>query len=228
MKRPPYTIALLLACLPLLPACDDAGKSQHAKSGNTRAMDESFVTQVDAQGYFRGLAPEKAQVLKEDFRQKGWMAIFSESPRFHHADAEDLAEGGICALIQKVQPFLVAQGVKLPELQDDVSDKGYVVRVGGVSHKIYDATDLKRDASGKEPGVIWGLAMARGFAIVDQLLESAGSAERVYSINGGNDLSALFLTPELHRTISMQPDAEAKDGPYKPTEEYPWFGQPHD
>jgi hypothetical protein len=220
MKRQ-YTLAMLVACLALLPACKDEGRSRSAQPANNSAMNESFVTRLDAQGYYRGLAPEKVQALKEDFRQKGWMAIFSESHRYFHADAEDLAEGGICKFIREVQPFLSAQGVKVPDLRDEVSDKGYVVRVGGVPHKIYDAVDLKRDATGKEPGIIWGLAMARGFAIVDQLLESAGSAERVYAINGGNDLFAIFLTPDLHKTISERPDADAKDGPYKPTEEYP-------
>ena len=156
------------------------------------------------------------------------MAIFSESHRFYHADAADLAKGGICAFIREIEPFLTTQGVRLPELRDEVSEKGYVVRVGGVSHKIYDAADLQQDTTGKEPGIIWGLAMTRGFAIVDQLLEAAGSPERLYAVNGGNDLFAFFLTPELYRIISGHPDAVAKDGPYKPTNEYPRFGQPHE
>ena len=226
MKRP-YTLALLLACLPLLPACRDEGESPSAKPASNSTVNESFVSQLDAQGYFRGLAPEKAQVLKEEFHQKGWMAIFSESHRYYHVDAEDLAEGGICRFIGKVEPFLSAQGVTVPDLQEEISDRGYVVRVGGVPHTIYTAEDLKREASGEEPGIIWGLAMARGFAIADQLLESAGSPERAYAVAGGNDLFAIFLTPELYRTISERADADAKDGPYKPTEEYPWFGAPH-
>ena len=216
MKRPSHICALLGIFLTLLPAC------------NKSNMNDSFVTDLDAHGYFKGLAPEKAQVLRADFRKQGWTAIFSESHRFHHADAEDLAEGGICAFIREVEPFLTGQGVRLPELQDEVSDKGYSVRVGGISHKIYDAADLKRDTTGKELGIIWGLAMTRGFAIVDQLLEAAGSPERLYSVNGGNDLFAFFLTPDLHRIISQHPKAEAADGPYKPTVEYPWFGQPHE
>ena len=100
--------------------------------------------------------------------------------------------------------------------------------MGGTPHLIYDAADLQRDSNGKEPGLIWGLAMTRGFRIVDQLLEAAGSPESLYAVNGGNDLFALFLTPELHRIISGHPNAEGNDRPYKPTEDYPWFGQPHE
>jgi len=216
MNRHSHIYAPLLAGLALLAAC------------NKSNMNESFVTELDAHDYFKSLAPEKAQALKADFRKQGWMAIFSESHRFHHADAEDLAEGGICTFIREIEPFLTAQGVRVPELQDEVSERGYIVRVGGTPHMIYNAADLQRDTTGKEPGVIWGLAMTRGFRIVDQLLEAAGSPERLYAINGGNDLFALFLTPELHRIISGHPDADAKDGPYKPTEDYPLFGQPHE
>jgi len=194
-------------------------QKQQTPSTGLGSSHDSLVTQLDSQGYFKGFAPEKAQALKEDFRQKGWMAIFDESPRYFAADGEDLAKSGICAFIREIQPFLSAQGVKLPDLQDEASASGYVVRVGGVPHTIYDAKEMKGD--------IWGLASARGFALVDKMLESAGSPERIYAINGGNDLFAIFLTPELYQTISTQPDFDAKGGPYKLTEEAPWFGQPH-
>jgi len=216
MKRPSPILAPLFVSVGLLAGCSKSN------------MNESFVTELDAHGYFKGLAPEKVQALKADFRKQGWMAIFNDSHRFYHADAEDLAEGGICAFIRDVEPFLGAQGVRVSDFQDEVTEKSYMVRVGGTLHMIYDAVDLQRDADGKEPGVIWGLAMTRGFKIVDQLLEAAGSSERVYAVNGGNDLFAFFLTPELHRIISGHSDADAKDGPYRPTEDYPWFGQPHE
>jgi len=64
-------------------------------------------------------------------------------------------------------------------MRDQFFEEGYVVRVGGVSHKNYDAADLLRDSTGNEPGIIWGLAMTRGFAIVDQLLKAARSLERL-------------------------------------------------
>jgi hypothetical protein len=70
--------------------------------------------------------------------------------------------------------------------------------------------------------------MTRGFRIVDELLAAVGSSERVYAVNGGNDLFAFFLTPELHQTVMEHPEASPEGGPYKPTEDYPWFGQPHD
>jgi hypothetical protein len=62
--------------------------------------------------------------------------------------------------------------------------------------------------------------------MIDHLLEASGSREQIYAVNGGNDLCAFFLTPELYRIIVEHPDATPKDGPYRPTEVYPWFGQP--
>jgi hypothetical protein len=189
-------------------------------------MSTPFVTKLEELGYFKGLAPDKAQVLKREFEQKGWLAIFSDSHRFFMADAEDLAEGGVGQFLREVSPFLASQGVTLPAIEDDRSeDGGYVVRVGSVAHQMYDAAELERD-SGDEGGLTWGLSTVRGFRIVDQLLAAAGSAERTYAVNGGNDLFVMFLTPEIHRVIMAQPDASQRDGPYRLREEYPSFGQP--
>jgi hypothetical protein len=191
-------------------------------------MSNLFVSELEGLGYFKGLTGEKAQNLKRDFESNGWLAIFSDSHRLFMADAEDLAEGGIGQFIQNVEPFLATQGVKLPAIEDDISPDGYTVIVDGVAHEIYDAEELERDSSKDQGGLIWGLSMARGFSIIDRLLASAGSKERPYAVNGGNDLFVLFLTPELHRTIMRHPDATRCDGPYVPTEVYPSFGQPED
>ena len=186
------------------------------------------MLKLEEGGYFKGLPPAKVEALKQVFEQQGWMGIFHDSRRFFLADAENLAEGGLGPFIQEVEPFLTMQGVTLPEIQDDITGNSYTVRVGGVSHEIYDATEVERDNPCDQPGVIWALSMTRGFRIVDELLAAVGSSERVYAVNGGNDLFAFFLTPELHQTVMEHPEASPEGGPYKPTEDYPWFGQPHD
>jgi hypothetical protein len=142
------------------------------------------------------------------------------------ADAEDLAEGGVGQFLREIAPFLATQKVTLPAIEDATSEDGYTVRVGGASYQIYDAEELERDSSGEEGGLIWGLSSVRGFRIADELLTAAGSAERAYAVNGGNDLFVMFLTPELHQVIMNHPDASRRDGPYILKEEYPSFGQP--
>jgi hypothetical protein len=190
-------------------------------------MSDSFVTRLEEAGYFRGLEPNKADALKWEFAQQGWMGIFAESHRFFIADAEDLAEGGIGEFIRQVKPFLEEQGVKVPEIHEEYSENRYFLTVGKTTHRIWDASELNRDTSSEQLGLMWGLAMTRGFRIVDQLLAGAGSSERLYAVNGGNDLFAFFLTPDLHGVIAEHPDASPEYGPYAPTEEYPWFGRPH-
>lgn len=189
-------------------------------------MNSEFINKIESLGYFKGLAEDKARTLKQEFEKSGWLAIFCESHRFFMADSEDLAEGGIGQLVEEVAPFLKAQGVTVPEVEDDITEDGYVVKVGGVAHPIYDSTEMTRDSSDKELGLMWGLSTVRGFRILDELLAKAGSAERAYGINGGNDLFLIFLTPELHQAIMEHPEAIPYDGPYILKEEYPWFGQP--
>jgi len=189
-------------------------------------MNTPFVTKLAELGYFRGLPPDQAQTLRRQFEQEGWPAIFSGSHRLFMADAEDLAEGGVGRFLQEVSPFLAAQKVTLPQIEDLLSEDGYAVRVGDVTHRMYDATELERDSSGKEAGLIWGLSTVRSFRIIDEFLAAAGSTERAYAVNGGNDVFVMFLTSELHRVITLHPDALPHDGPYLLKEEYPSFGQP--
>jgi len=190
-------------------------------------MNNSFVEDLNGVGFFKHLSIEESRVLQEKIYEVGWRGIFENCNRFYPADAENLAEGGIGQFIKEVRPFLESEGVRFPEIVDDAHENDYVVRVDGVANSIYSEPELQRDISATEGGLTWGLSMTRGFAIVDRLLAAVGSNERVFAVNGGNDLFAFFLTPELCRVITTHPDASPEDGPYKPTEEYPWFGQPH-
>jgi hypothetical protein len=182
-------------------------------------MSTSFTSKLEELGYFSGLSPATTQTLKQEFDREGWSAIFENSHRLFFADAENLAEGDVGKLLREVSPFLAAHGVALPAIKDDISGDGYIVRVGGVDYLMYDAEELQGDS-------FWALASLRGFGIINELLAAAGSKERAYAINGGNDLQLLFLTPELHRVIMDHPDASRRYGPYLLTEESPWFGQP--
>jgi hypothetical protein len=182
-------------------------------------MSTQFVSKLEELGYFVGLSPTAAQALKQEIDRTGWNAIFEDSHRLFRADAEDLAEGEVGRLLREVSPFLAAQGVTLPAIEDDVSDNCYTVKVGGVDYLMYDADELQQDS-------IWALASARGFGIINELLVAADSREKAYGINGGNDLFLIFLTPGLYQAIMDHPDASRRYGPYVLTEESPWFGQP--
>ena len=187
-----------------------------------------LVTALEAAGFFAGLSNERITTLKKSFAENGWIAIYDfESGRFFQSDAEDLAEGGVGELLNQVQAFLNAHGVSQLEVEDDAEGPDYIVHVNGVAHVIYNETEFNRETNSDQPGLIWGLSMARGYTIINNLLEKAGSPERIYAVNGGNDLYAIFLTPEMHRIILAHPDVDPSSAPYQPAENYPWFGQPH-
>jgi|RhiMethySRZTD1v2_1073278.scaffolds.fasta_scaffold07808_2 hypothetical protein len=189
-------------------------------------MNVEFANRLHNLGYFKGLDPQETIVVRDEILTRGWSGIFSNSYRVYSADAEELAEGGIGEFIARVAPFLIAEGVTIPEIEEDSSADGYLVWVGNERNVIYEAADLERDGTGAAAGLVWGLSMARGFRLVSALLADAGSEETVYAVNGGNDLFAFFLTPALHRLIIEHPDASPLDAPYSPTEQFPFFGQP--
>lgn len=184
-----------------------------------------FIENLSRLGFFRYSSAETKQAISDEIEKRGWSGIFGNANRLYPADAEDLAEGGAGPFLTSVSAFLTREGISLPTATDDIFDDGYTVFVNDMEFEIYNAIELERDEN-EQPGLIWGLSMTRCFNIINQLLEAAGSTERIYAVNGGNDLFGFFLTPHLFELIVRHPQAAPHDGPYKCTENYPRFGQP--
>ena len=189
-------------------------------------MDPGFVDRLEELGFFQYIAGDQLQTAKEGFVGVGWSGVYGESGRLFPADAEDLAEGGVGDFLREIEPFLRQQGVTLSQVEDRFGEDSYGVVVNGKTYLIYDAQELQRTQ--QELGLSWGLSTMRSFALVNGLLADAGSGERLYAVNGGNDLFGFFLTPELHDVIRSHPDATPRDRPYVPRDEPPWYGQEHD
>jgi len=229
MSRTRLIIGLSFIALGLFVAFRDSPPVSQPPAVARKAIkvNAAFVEQLEALGYFRHLQPEQTELRKQAFLREGWNALLGGPPhRLNPADAEDLAAGGIGDFLRLVKPFLAREGVKFPEIKDEVGSAGYLLRFGDVTHVIFSQDELRRHSSGEEPGLTWGLSMARGFGMINALLKAAGSAERLYAVNGGNDLFGIFLTPELQRLIAQHPDASPPDVPYEPNERFPSFGQP--
>jgi hypothetical protein len=125
-----------------------------------------FVDRLEVLGFFRFAPPAAVASLKHDFQESGWAAVFGETGRLFHADAEDLAEGGVGVFLRRVEPFLKGQGVSLNHVEDDFGERGYSIVVNGKRYKVYDAAELQR--SEKQLGLLWGLSGARAFALTDR------------------------------------------------------------
>ena len=70
----------------------------------------------------------------------------------------------------------------------------------------------------------WGRAAFALFDIVNRQLE--GTKYRLFAINGGNDLSGIFLTVE-QAEAARRSLPNRQDWPYLPVLKGPWYGQFH-
>jgi len=180
--------------------------------------------QIEARQFLKYAGPN-AETVRADILEKGWPALFGDSGRVFGADGLTLAKGGVSQFIEKLRPFLEGQGVKMPELKDDLQQESYTLLVDGAPLPIWTKEDLTREL-GAQPGVTSGLAAARSFALVNKLLENANSPERAYAIYSGAALSMIFLTEDIMGVIRADPSAVPKFMPYRLTTDFPFFGQP--
>lgn len=140
-----------------------------------------------------------------------------------HLDAEDLAEEGVLDAYDEIVPLLAEMGISArPVTSDlDISDGRYSVSFDGDLYEIDpggppDDWDRQGDA--------WGRATYALFDIVNRQL--AGTGIRLYAIDGGNELSGIFLTAaQAERARRALP--RKTDWPYFPTSEPTWFGMFH-
>lgn len=188
------------------------------------APGEVLLGQLEAKQFLKYAGPN-ADRLRAEIREKGWPALFGESGRIFGADGLSLAKGGVAKFIEKLRPFLEGQGVRVPELKDDLQQESYTLLVDGAPLPIWTKEDLAREL-GAKPGITSGLAAARSFALVNKLLEGARSPERAYAIYSGAALSAMFLTDDILAVMKADPFAVPKFMPYRLTTDFPFFGQP--
>jgi len=188
------------------------------------APGDALLSQLEAKQFLKYAGPN-ADKMRAEIKEKGWPAIFGDSGRVFGADGLTLAKGGVSKFVEKLRPFLEGQGVKIPELKDDLQQESYTVLVDGAPFPIWTKEDLTREL-GAQPGITSGLAAARAFALVNKLLENAKSPERAYAIYSGAALSVMFLTDDLLAVMKADPVAVPKFMPYRLTTEFPFFGQP--
>lgn len=132
-------------------------------------------------------------------------------------DAEDLAEGGIAQAYSALHPVLRELGVTpAPVVEHDDGDN-YRVEFEQETYLVFD-DDLSED---EDP---WGRAIFALFDIVNRQL--GGVEHKLYAINGGNELTAIALTPtSVERARAALPNKH--EWPYLPTDEPDWYGFPH-
>jgi hypothetical protein len=185
-----------------------------------KTVHPAFAARLEALGFMRYATAEQAAEVKEELTDRGWAGIYAHDGRFFPADAEDLAEGGVAGFLESISPVLSALGVSAAVDEDGFSDNEYWLRIWGRRWVIYSADEL---ASHPEGSNIWALATVRTFAMVNERLAEAGVRDRLYAVNGGNDLWGIFLTPEQLQAIHDYA-GPVRGRPYSPVDERPGPG----
>ena len=188
-----------------------AGAAANAAVADPSALLEA----LDAAKFWAAEDWDNRDVLRAEVEAKGVIALYG-SGRLVPFDAEDLAEDGIVDALLRLGPHLTRRGVDIDSLNVIESDgTTYAVEVNGTRYDVYWPETARES---------WGLATETFFRIVNDLLPEQ-ARDRFYAIYGGNDLSGMFLPPEIVPFF-------AKGGmdntgiPYTPTREAPWYGMP--
>jgi hypothetical protein len=181
---------------------------------------ERAVDRLIEMGYLKYVAPaEKPSIREEqiDTLRRGYLDsewdknCVSRDRRSYFADSEDLAEGCLGKCLLPMKEVLQQEGVQLHTVEDDVQDWGYDVTVNGHRHCIYDDEIM-------EHGNTWGVSTKRFLEIVNNLLEQAGSKERLYAIYGGNEGRVILLIEEMYQFLhSPDLNIDARWMPYPST-----------
>jgi hypothetical protein len=188
------------------------------------APGDVLLRQLEAKQFLKYAGPN-ADKMRAAIKDKGWPALFGDSGRVFGADGLGLAKGGVGKFIESLRPFLEGQGVKVPELKDDLQQASYTLMIDGAPLPIWTREDLSREL-GSQPGITSALAASRAFALVNKLLENAKSPERAYAIYSGAALSVMFLSDDILAVMKADPMAVPKFMPYRLTADFPFFGQP--
>jgi hypothetical protein len=171
---------------------------------NQGRMILSLIRKLDKLGFYKYVDKQLVEELKKKSRKSGYL-FWDETQRIFKSDAEGLAEGFVEPFYKEMEQFLSKEGVRIQQFEQSNNDK-YEIIINGQTYLIYDD---KTD----NPFDIWEIASNRTFAVINILLQEAGSKERLYSLYGGNDLFALFLTEEMFEAIKQEHFIKKVDKP---------------
>jgi len=185
-----------------------------------------LAQRFDELGLFEHLDSGDRQRAKDAVASKGIDAVWRvELARdVMSNDPEDLAEGGVGEFLQDLREHLARRGVTIAQIEDIFNEERtrYEVKVDDDLHTIYDLEGADADAM-ESMSRLWGLAWARAFDLVNDLLESAGSHERAYKLP---EATVWFLTPEQFEALRSAIE-NPRDRPYAPNTTAPWYGEEH-
>lgn len=157
-----------------------------------------FTACLEQLGYLRYASAGKKQNSSKVFQKmEASPTLFGGGVnRDFPADEERLTECGVRKFLNQIKFILSANGVTYQKIKEDCSRRGYTVQIDNREFPIYSSDELQNSNES-----IWSISTARVFSMINKLLKEAGSEERIYSLYGGNDHRAIFLTSKLYDLI---------------------------
>lgn len=158
-----------------------------------------LISKLQSLDYFKYTPKAKLEKVKEIFKNGEFgydynrydeeKILGSDDMRWYGADAENLAELGVSEFIENLYSTLKLIGVPKFEIKN-LNEEGpeYTIQLNGKEIVIYSEEEAEDS---------WTLAPKRVMQIVNEMLEKAGSKERLYGYMGGNELVLAVLTPEI-------------------------------
>lgn len=141
--------------------------------------------EVEALGFYKFVEPERLALAKAEFNvdHEAWLLA---AERSFAADGDELAEGGVAALLEVMQPALAHEGVVLGEVNEWYREgAGVSVKVGPDEHTLWRP---------REPTT---LLVTRLAGFINKMLETANSEERLF-VRG---TQLVLLTPALSQRL---------------------------
>lgn len=163
---------------------------------------EQLFAQLEPLGYYKYATEEGISWALQETAETGrWYSEGTE--RVTWGDGEAIAEWGAWAFLQRVMPMLMQFGVPSYTCEQPsvpLQPEEYTIKLNGIERLIFPKGDPDWE-------MLWVTAPARTFALVEQLLREANSAEHIYTPKGeiGQESSAIFLTEEMYNLINTSP-----------------------
>jgi hypothetical protein len=181
-----------------------------------RPSHQETLQRLIGMGYFKFVPNHEREAVRQQVlscMRDGYFESYMDDKgvatdrRSYAVDNEELAEGSAGTYLLQMRDVLAQEGVLLGSVVDDVQRDHYDVLVNGERFGIYKSAF----------GSSWFTTPRRFLEFVNDLLQRAGSKERLFGIGGGNDGRVILLTEEMHQYVRTLPWIEYGCMPYSST-----------
>jgi hypothetical protein len=169
--------------------------------------DEQLAAALERAGYFVGLSPTEAASLRAAVVTNGYTGAMHPS-RVCPANTPAMAAGGVGAWVRDtLQPVLAYRGVTFRPAEDRYAADGstYSVAIGTWEYEMWQAGETNTEQA----------STIAAFGMVNSLLESIRSPQRLYMVGQGATAQAWLLSPPQADIIRSVAPPEA--WPYLPS-----------